>query len=117
MLPITVAALALGAVQLRNITTPEPVTLDVLSLVLSAVGFVALVYGLASIGESVSGHASIPPYVPIAVGLAGVAAFVFRQIVLQRSGDAFLDMRIFGTRSFTVPLLVMVAVALNGFAR
>jgi DHA2 family lincomycin resistance protein-like MFS transporter len=36
---------------------PEPVTLDVLSLVLSAVRFGALVYGLASIGESVSGHA------------------------------------------------------------
>ncbi|MDI9977221.1 DHA2 family efflux MFS transporter permease subunit [Rhodococcus sp. IEGM 1307] len=115
VLPITLAALALGAMKLRNIITPEQATLDILSLVLSAVGFGSLVYGLASIGESVSGHAPIPPYLPITVGLAGIAAFVYRQVVLQRHRDAFLDMRIFGTRSFTVPLLVMVIVALNGF--
>lgn len=115
MLPVAAVAVTLGALQLRNITTPEPVRLDVLSLVLSAVGFGSLVYGLASIGEAVSGHTPIPPYLPIAVGVAGVAAFVYRQIVLRRHGDAFLDMRIFGATSFTVPLLVMVVVALNGF--
>ncbi len=115
MLPVAALALVLGAVKLRNITTPEPVTLDVLSLVLSAVGFGALVYGLASIGESVSGHTPVPPYVPIAVGVAGVAAFVFRQLTLQRVGNALIDMRIFRSRSFTLALLVMVVVALNGF--
>ena len=115
ILPIAVAALVLGAAKLKNITTPEPVTLDVASLVLSAVGFGALVYGLASIGESVSGHAQVPPYLPIAVGVAGVAAFVFRQITLRRRGDALLDMRIFRTRSFVIPLVVMLFIALNGF--
>jgi MFS transporter, DHA2 family, lincomycin resistance protein len=115
MLPVAVLALAFGAWKLRNITTPEPVTLDVLSLVLSAVGFGALVYGLASIGESVSGHAPVPPYVPIAVGVAGVAGFVLRQVVLQRSGSALLDMRIFGSKTFTISSLVMVVLAMNGF--
>ncbi len=115
MLPIAGAALALGAVKLRNITTPEPVTLDVPSLLLSAVGFGALVYGLASIGEAAAGHAPVPPYLPIALGLAGVAAFVRRQIVLQRGAGAFLDMRIFRAKSFTAPVLVMLILALNGF--
>ncbi|MFE3140140.1 DHA2 family efflux MFS transporter permease subunit [Streptomyces scopuliridis] len=115
VLPIVLAGLALGAAKLRNITTPEPVTLDILSLLLSAVGFGALIYGLSTIGESVSGHAPIPPYVPITVGVLALAAFVHRQTVLQRTDNAFLDMRIFRTASFTVPLLVMVVVALNGF--
>lgn len=115
MLPIAVAALALGAAKLENSTSPEPVTLDVLSLALSAVGFGALVYGLASIGESVSGHAPIPPYLPIAVGLVGIAAFVSRQRALQRRDDAFLDMRIFGSRAYVLPLVVMVFVAMIGF--
>jgi MFS transporter, DHA2 family, lincomycin resistance protein len=115
VLPFALLSLALGAWKLRNITTPEPVTLDVLSLVLSAIGFGALVYGLASIGESTSGHAPIPPYVPIVVGLVGLAAFVLRQISLQRGGEAFLDVRIFRTSAFTVPLLVMVVVAMIGF--
>jgi DHA2 family lincomycin resistance protein-like MFS transporter len=114
MLPIAVAALALGAWKLRNVTTPEPVTLDLPSLLLSAVGFGGLVYGLSLLGEASSGHAPISPYLPIAVGLVGLVAFVLRQIPLQRCDSAFLDMRIFLSRSFTAPLLVMVFVAGNG---
>ncbi|GGW53576.1 DHA2 family efflux MFS transporter permease subunit [Streptomyces griseoloalbus] len=115
VVPVALAGLALGAARLRNITTPEPVTPDVLSLVLSALAFGALVYGLSSIGESTSGHAPVPPYLPIVLGLVALAGFVRRQSVLQRSDNAFLDMRIFRTGAFTVPLLVMLVVALVGF--
>jgi DHA2 family lincomycin resistance protein-like MFS transporter len=114
MLPIAVVALALGAWKLRNATTPEPVTLDLPSLALSAVGFGGLVYGLSLLGEASSGNAPVPPQLPIAVGLVGLLAFVLRQIPLQRRDSAFLDMRIFTRRAFTLPLLVMVFVAGNG---
>ncbi len=114
MLPIAVAALALGAWKLRNTTTPEPVALDVPSLLLSAIGFGGLVYGLSLIGEASAGHSPIPPYLPLAVGLAGLVAFVLRQIPLQRRDSAFLDMRIFLRKSFVLPILVMVFVAGNG---
>jgi DHA2 family lincomycin resistance protein-like MFS transporter len=115
MLPIIVVTLALAAVKLRNVTTPERVTLDVFSLLLSVVGFGGLVFGLASIGESVSGHAPVVPYIPILIGVTGVAAFVYRQVKLQRHADAFLDMRIFRTRAYVLPTIVMVFVAMNGF--
>jgi DHA2 family lincomycin resistance protein-like MFS transporter len=114
MLPVAVVALAMGAWKLRNTTTPEPVTLDLPSLLLSAVGFGGLVYGLSLLGEASSGHAPIAPYLPIAVGLAGLVAFVLRQVPLQRRDNAFLDMRIFQRRSFTLPILMMVFVAGNG---
>jgi DHA2 family lincomycin resistance protein-like MFS transporter len=114
MLPIAVAALALGAWKLRNVTTPEPVDLDLPSLLLSALGFGGLVYGLSLIGEASSGHAPISPYLPIAVGLVGLVAFVLRQIPLQRRDIAFLDMRIFAQRSFTLPILLMLFIAGNG---
>ncbi|GIE34482.1 MFS transporter [Actinoplanes italicus] len=114
MLPIAIAALVLGAWKLRNITTPEPVALDLLSLLLSAVGFGGLVYGLSLLGEASAGHTPVSPYVPVAVGLAGLVAFVLRQISLQRRDSAFLDMRIFLRKSFTLPLLMMVFVAGNG---
>ena len=115
MLPIIVATLALAALKLRNVTTPERATLDVLSLLLSVVGFGGLVFGLASIGESVAGHAPVAPYIPILIGLIGAAAFVLRQIRLQKRGDAFLDMRIFQTSAYVLPATVMVFVAMNGF--
>lgn len=116
VLPIAVIALVLGAVKLKNITTPERATLDVFSLVLSAIGFGALIFGLSSIGESASGHALVSPVLPIVVGVLGVAAFAFRQSALRRRDrDPFLDMRIFRTKSFVVPLLVMVFIGLNAF--
>jgi DHA2 family lincomycin resistance protein-like MFS transporter len=113
MLPIAIVALALGAWKLRNVTTPEPVSLDLPSLLLSAVGFGGLVYGLSLLGEASSGHTPVAPYLLIAVGLVGLAAFVLRQIPLQRRDSAFLDMRIFARKSFTMSLLVMVFVAGN----
>lgn len=115
MLPIALGGLALGVVKLRNITTPEPIRLDLLSLVLSTVGFGALIYGLAVIGESASGHAPVPPYLPIPIGVAGVLAFVLRQRALQRSDDALLDVRIFTVRRFTVPFLQMFALSMTAF--
>ncbi|WP_433786416.1 DHA2 family efflux MFS transporter permease subunit [Actinomycetospora sp. CA-101289] len=114
MLPVAVAALVLGAWKLRNIGTPEPVTLDLPSLLLSAIGFGALVYGLSLIGEASAGNAPISPYLPIAVGLAGLVAFVLRQVPLQRRDQAFLDMRIFLRKPFTLALLMMVFIAGNG---
>ncbi|MGJ3190155.1 DHA2 family efflux MFS transporter permease subunit [Paenarthrobacter sp. FR1] len=116
VLPISVAALLLGAFKLKNITTPEHATLDLLSLALSTIGFGALVFGLSSIGESASGHALLSPIIPIIVGVTGIVAFVFRQLALRRNGgDPFIDMRIFRAKSFVVPLAIMTLVALNAF--
>lgn len=116
MLPIIVATLILAAVKLRNVTVPERATLDGVSLLLSIVGFGSLVYGLASIGESVSGHAPINPYLPILIGVIGVAAFVYRQVWLQRHRDPMLNMRIFTTRAYVLPTIVMTFLPMMGFA-
>ena len=87
MLPVAVTALAMGAAKLRNITTPEPIALDVLSLMLSAIGFGALVYGLSSIGEAVSGHTPVAPWLPILVGLARALAAVAQAIATTGDTD------------------------------
>jgi MFS transporter, DHA2 family, lincomycin resistance protein len=115
MLPIALVSLALGAAKLRNITTPELVRLDVLSLLLSAVGFGALVYGLASIGESLSGHTPVPPYLPLVVGVAGISGFATRQWALRHRETLLLDVRIFAVRSFSVPLTVMLMLTMTAF--
>ncbi|MEE2042059.1 DHA2 family efflux MFS transporter permease subunit [Nocardiopsis tropica] len=115
VLPLALVALIAGALKLKNITTPERASLDLWSLALSILGFGGLVFGLSLIGESVSGHAPVPPFVPIVVGAVGLAAFVFRQVALRRHGDPFLDLRIFRSRTFTVAIVIMLFVAMNGF--
>lgn len=108
VLPIAIAALLLGAMRVQNVTEPRAVPLDVLSVILSALAFGGLIFGLSSLGEAVSGHAVIAPWIPLTVGGLSLAAFVLRQLVLQRGDRAFLDLRTFTSRGFTVAILLMV---------
>ncbi|WP_282946744.1 MDR family MFS transporter [Cellulomonas endometrii] len=108
MLPFALVALGLGVWKVRDVTTPRDARLDVLSLAMSAVGFGALIYGLSSIGESAGGHTPVAPWIPIVVGLLALAAFTQRQLRLQRTTGALLDLRVFADRSYTVSTVVLV---------
>jgi DHA2 family lincomycin resistance protein-like MFS transporter len=115
MVPVVLVGLALGAFKLRNVSTPEVVKLDVVSLVLAAIGFGALVYGLAMVGESLSGQVSVQPWIAIVIGAVGIAMFVLRQQRLSRHDAALLDMRIFAVKGFTMPLICMFVLNMTGF--
>jgi len=107
VLPIALFSLALGAKWIRNVTVPRKVTIDAASIVLSALGFGGLIYGLASIGEAASGHTPIPIWLPLTVGALALVGFVTRQIALQRSDRALLDLRPFTNRTFAVSVTLM----------
>jgi len=109
VLPIAVLALVAGTAWIRNVTEPRRAPLDVASVVLSALAFGGLIYGLSSIGESTSGHTPVPVWVPLVVGGAALATFVWRQLSLK--DRALLDLRAFGTGTFTVAVL-LVAVSM-----
>ncbi|MFI8777951.1 MDR family MFS transporter [Brachybacterium paraconglomeratum] len=114
VLPIAVAALAIGLRRIENVSESDPKPADALSVLLSAVGFGPLVYGLTGIsggghggGEAPSG----PPttaLVALAVGVVALALFVLRQLRLQRRERALLDLRTFASRNFAVAVGLMV---------
>ncbi len=108
VLPIALIALAVGAVKLRVGAETRPVPLDVVSLLLSAVAFAGIVFGLSSLGGAVHGEALVPPWIPVLVGVVALAVFVLRQLRLQREDRALLDLRPFTHRSFVVALLLML---------
>ncbi|MDJ1114782.1 MDR family MFS transporter [Microbacterium dauci] len=116
VLPIALLSLALGALWVRNVTETREAHFDLLSVVLSALGFGGLIFGLSSIGESASGHAPVPVWIPLVIGAVSLAAFVARQLFLQRTDAALLDLRVFRSRSFSlaVTLVVVVMSALFG---
>lgn len=110
VLPIALISLSLGAIWIRNLTTPRDAPFDVFSIVLSTLAFGGLIFGLSSIGESADGSAVMPPWIPITVGALALAAFIARQLVLQRSDRALLDLRTFASPPFVVAI-VLVAVS------
>jgi DHA2 family lincomycin resistance protein-like MFS transporter len=117
VLPISLLALALGAVWVRNVTDVRAdARFDVLSVILSALGFGGLIYGLSSIGEAASGHAAVPVWIPLAIGAVALVAFVLRQLRLQKTDGALLDLRTFQSKAFSlaVVLVVVVMMALFG---
>lgn len=115
VLPIALVAFAIGAVLVKNVTPTSKPTFDAVSVVLSALAFGGLVYGLSSIGHSAE-ESSVPVWVPIIVGVVSLALFTFRQISRQDDDRALLNMRPFSTPTFSIGLgmLMISMMALFG---
>ncbi|GAA1206914.1 MDR family MFS transporter [Rhodoglobus aureus] len=109
MIPISVTALILGITKVTNVTEPRKGSIDMLSVVLSAVAFSGLIYGLSSLGESTSGTAVlIAPAIPIAAGAISLVLFIVRQITLQKTDSALLDLRTFAAPGFAISISLMM---------
>lgn len=105
VLPVALAAFAIGAKYLTNVGEREKTTLDVPSVILTVPAFGGLVYGLSQIGGA---EAGVVPVIALVVGVLCLALFVFRQLKLQKSDAPLLDLRAFKFRMFTVSTLLMV---------
>src|SRR4051812_30838765 len=75
VLPLAVAALVAGGVLLRIDSERRQVPLDVPSVLLSAIGFGGVLYGLSSTGEPAGAEPPVPPWVSIVVGVVALAVF------------------------------------------
>ncbi|WP_374178979.1 MDR family MFS transporter [Leifsonia sp. WHRI 6310E] len=109
VLPIALIMLLIGMRFVENVTETQKVRIDVLSVVLSALGFGGLVYGLTLSGESgsASGGPGAALWISLAIGVVGLAAFILRQLILQRRDRALLDLRTFRSPVFTVSIVLM----------
>jgi DHA2 family lincomycin resistance protein-like MFS transporter len=110
VLPVALAALAIGAKYLTNVGEAEKTKLDFASVLLTVPAFGGLVYGLSQIGGGHGGQAG-PGTTAIAalvIGVASIAVFVLRQLRLQKASAPLLDLRAFNFRLFTVSVLLMV---------
>lgn len=108
VLPIALAILALGLRFVHNLDQPREVGLDVLSVPLAALGFGGLVYGLSLVG-----NAEVPGWelnAVLALGALALAGFGWRQVRLQRTDSALLDLRTFTQPTFTTAIIVMAIV-------
>ncbi|WP_306233667.1 MDR family MFS transporter [Agrococcus beijingensis] len=113
MLPVTVIALVVGLMVIRNYTSPRAMRIDALSVVLSALGFGGLVFALVSIGGLLDGSAPLATIIGGVVGIAGLALFIARQVRLGREGRALLDLRPFAVRNYRASAMVVVVAMLS----
>lgn len=112
VLPIALGALALGWRMMLNVSTPRYAPLDIISVVMSAVAFGGVVYGLSNFfaeGLPISGP------VALGIGVVVMVAFVWRQLVLARDGRALLDLSTLRQTNFTISMSMISILMLAMF--
>lgn len=115
VLPIALAALAIGAKRIVNVTEPREVPIDLLSVLMSAVGFGSLVYGLSQLGEGALHPTAMHPAIPLAIGVVVIALFVWRQRSLEKQNRALLDLRTLANPTFTIATVMMAILMMAMF--
>jgi DHA2 family lincomycin resistance protein-like MFS transporter len=111
VLPLAAAIAVAGLRRITNVGVPTAGSVNIPSVVLAALGFGSLVYGLSLIGDE---YAIASPAWFIGGGAVVIALFVGLQLRLQRSDRPLLDLRTLKHRTFTVGTTLMV-VAFMGF--
>lgn len=112
ILPISLAILAASYFVLKNVTEQTTTKVDYLSFVLSVLGFGGIVLGASLAGEG-GGIAEPVVIAALAVGILGLAAFVWRQFALK---EPMLELRTFRFGMFSLSVGALVAVMMALFA-
>src|SRR5690625_724159 len=107
VLALALVLLAIGFAKLHVPVELRPVPLDVLSVILSALGFAGLVYGLSAIGQT---GGPVPPWDALVVSGVALVLFVSRQIALQRIDRPLLDLRVLLVGRFRLGLIMSIIV-------
>src|SRR5947209_408457 len=113
-IPIGVVALILAVLTLpgRKAESENQVApagrkrFDILGLVLSMVGFTALVYGITEAGSKGWGNSTVLTFI-----LVGAAVLVTFIVVELRVSDPVIDLRLFANYSFTISNIVLWIIA------
>lgn len=108
ILPIAIIDLIVAIFILKNVTEQKENKLDILSVILSTIGFGGILYGFSTAGSS--GWSDGWVIGSIAVGVISLFIFIIRQLKLERP---LLEMRVFKNRTFAITtVLGMIVFAL-----
>ena len=102
---ITILDVIFAVILLKSFMENKPSKLEVISLILSTLGFGGLLIGVTNIGTYTI--ANPLAYIPILIGLISLVLFVIRQIKVE---DPLLDLRVFKVRNFTISIILICIV-------
>ncbi|OFO54468.1 MDR family MFS transporter [Nosocomiicoccus sp. HMSC059G07] len=111
MIPILIILLISGFVLLPNVLLNKKAVMDVPSVIMSTIGFGALLYGLVSAGD----HKllSIQTFGPIIIGVVVIYFYVMRQMKLD---VPMLNFRVYKYRMYLLGTIISAATNMGLFA-
>ncbi|WP_061808902.1 DHA2 family efflux MFS transporter permease subunit [Rossellomorea vietnamensis] len=111
MIPFILIIIICGFIFLRNVSETIESKMDMISLILSTIGFGALLYGFSEAGSE--GWGSFEVIATLTVGVVAVGLFSWRQLVTERP---FLDLRAFRYNMFTLTTLINCVITMVMYA-
>lgn len=104
-------ALCIGSLYMQNVSTVTKPRIDVLSLMMSTVGFGGIVFGLSNAGEGDAGWSGSKVVLALSIGGIALACFVVRQLRMDRP---IMNLRALKHRMFLVgTVLIFVCMMVN----
>ncbi|WP_096273530.1 DHA2 family efflux MFS transporter permease subunit [Paucisalibacillus globulus] len=111
VLPFSVLSLVYAIFKLKNFTPQNKIKLDILSIILSSIGFGGLLYGFSSAGEM--GWSNPLVYGTVIAGTIGIVLLILRQFRLK---DPLLEFRIFKYPMFALSSAISITISLALFS-
>jgi len=113
VLPFAIFSIVFAFIYLKNVSKPTKPKVDVLSIILSTIGFGGIVYGFSSSGEGHAGWTSPEVYGTIIVGAVSLLIFAIRQF---RLSEPLLDLRAFRYPMFSLTTIVLIIMMMTMFS-
>src|SRR5690606_28278024 len=113
VIPLAVFAIVFAAIYMKNVTVLTKPRIDFLSIMLSSIGFGAIVYGFSSAGAA--GASWTDPQVMwcIIAGAASLLLFIWRQLAVR---EPMLDLRAFKYPLFAIVTVMMLIIMMSMFS-
>ncbi len=111
VIPIAALTLILAIFKLKNILPQKQISLDILSLILSSIGFGGILYGFSSAGEK--GWDSVQVYGTIIVGTISLVLFIVRQLKME---EPLLQFRIYKYPMFALSSAISIVLSMTMFS-
>ncbi|CAI6078839.1 MDR family MFS transporter [Cohnella sp. JJ-181] len=111
VLPLAAFSIIFAAAFLRNVTDLTKPKVDIVSILLSTLGFGGIVYGFSKAGESGWGDTEV--VWSLAVGGISLLLFIWRQLVVK---EPILDLRAFKYPMFSLVTVLLFVVMMTMFS-
>ncbi|MDF2921752.1 MAG: transporter [Paenibacillaceae bacterium] len=103
--PVTLIVFLFAYIKLEKDKETQPGKIDILSVILSIIGFGGTIYGFSSAGKSGWGDSIV--ITSLVIGILGIAGFIVRQL---RMKTPMLNFRIFSKGQFTLSIIVFCTI-------
>ncbi|GAA0435732.1 cholic acid efflux MFS transporter MdrT [Lentibacillus halophilus] len=108
VLPIVVLTFIFAYIVIKNVIKLTHPKMDILSIILSSLGFGGLLFGFSSAGDG--GWTSLKVIVSLIAGVIILGLFIWRQLKLQ---TPLLQFRVFKFKAFSVSIVITMIVMMS----